>query len=110
MLRVFAIFFFLLFQEGEFPGFVPLIKEYLNDIDDVDIDTSCTILQYLNFISKRASGRVHLFDHIIFRWVHRESYLMFTLSSGYNKRKMAFAQCKLTLSWKPNLKPYDSTS
>lgn len=44
------------FQEGEFPGFVPLIKEYLNDIDDVDIDTSCTILQYLNFISKRASG------------------------------------------------------
>ena len=49
---------FFLFQEGEFPGFVPLIKEYLNDIDDVDIDTSCTILQYLNFISKRASGRL----------------------------------------------------
>lgn len=48
---------FRTFQEGEFPGFVPLIKEYLNDIDDVDIDTSCTILQYLNFISQRASGK-----------------------------------------------------
>ena len=58
---------FLLFQEGEFPGFVPLIKEYLNDIDDVDIDTSCTILQYLNFISKRASGKLEVKFEIIWQ-------------------------------------------
>ena len=39
-----------------FPGLVPLLEEYLNDIDDCDVDTSCTIGQYLSFIKKRASG------------------------------------------------------
>lgn len=36
-------------DEG-FPGLVPLIKQYL-DSADVDVDTRCTVSQYLNFIS-----------------------------------------------------------
>ncbi|OQV17458.1 Glutamate--cysteine ligase catalytic subunit [Hypsibius exemplaris] len=42
-------------KEGEFPGLIPLIKDYLKDVD-LDVDTSCTLLTYLRFIRKKASG------------------------------------------------------
>jgi len=37
---------------------------YINSID-VDVDTQCTILQYLQFISKRASGEPSLNHYVI---------------------------------------------
>lgn len=43
-------------KEGEFPGLIPLIKSYLEGLDDGDVDTTCTILQYLDLIKQRASG------------------------------------------------------
>ena len=39
----------------EFPGLINLIKMYLNSVD-IDVDTSCTIQNYLKLISDRASG------------------------------------------------------
>ena len=45
----------ILLQDGEFPGLIPLIESYLGNVD-VDIDTRCTISQYLKLISRRASG------------------------------------------------------
>uniref|UniRef100_A0A0M3KCE9 Glutamate--cysteine ligase n=1 Tax=Anisakis simplex TaxID=6269 RepID=A0A0M3KCE9_ANISI len=44
-------------KTDEFPGLVTLIRQYL-DSADVDVDTRCTISQYLNFIQKRASGEI----------------------------------------------------
>jgi len=44
-------------QPGEFPGLLPLIEQYLNSVDDCDVDTSCTVLQYLKLIRYRASGQ-----------------------------------------------------
>ncbi|XP_025829413.1 glutamate--cysteine ligase [Agrilus planipennis] len=44
-------------KEGEFPGLVPLINNYLTGMD-VDADTHCTIQQYLKLIQQRASGNV----------------------------------------------------
>ena len=41
--------------QDEFPGLIPLVRMYVNSID-VDVDTRCTIMQYLKLISKRASG------------------------------------------------------
>ncbi|XP_070533498.1 glutamate--cysteine ligase catalytic subunit-like [Ptychodera flava] len=41
----------------EFPGVIPLIKDYLQTVE-VDVDTSCTIVQYLELISRRASGKL----------------------------------------------------
>lgn len=38
-----------------FPGCIQLIKDYLVNLD-VDVDTQCTIRQYLAFIEARASG------------------------------------------------------
>lgn len=40
-----------------FPGCVHLIKDYLSNLD-VDVDTQCTIRQYLSLIEARASGKL----------------------------------------------------
>jgi glutamate--cysteine ligase catalytic subunit len=42
----------------QFPGLVPLLKQYLSSIE-LDVDTQCTIQQYLNLIAKRASGELN---------------------------------------------------
>lgn len=44
-------------KNGEFPGLIPLINNYLSGMD-VDADTHCTIQRYLKFISRRASGEI----------------------------------------------------
>jgi len=41
----------------EFPGLIAVIEFYLNHLD-IDVDTKCTISQYLKLISGRASGQV----------------------------------------------------
>jgi hypothetical protein len=51
----FTTFSFFLPQD-EFPGLVSLVRMYVNSID-VDVDTRCTILQYLRCISKKAAGK-----------------------------------------------------
>lgn len=43
-------------KENGFPGLISMMKSYMESID-MDIDTGCTISQYLTFISKRASGK-----------------------------------------------------
>jgi glutamate--cysteine ligase catalytic subunit len=40
-----------------FPGCIPLIKDYLSNLD-IDVDTQCTIRQYLQLIQGRASGKL----------------------------------------------------
>lgn len=42
----------------QFPGLVPLLKQYLSSIE-LDVDTQCTIQQYLNLIANRASGKLN---------------------------------------------------
>lgn len=42
---------------GEFPGLVPLIEKYITVVE-TDVDTTCTITNYLKFISKKASGEL----------------------------------------------------
>ena len=42
---------------SQFSGLAPLIRQFL-DGADVDVDTRCTINQYLSFIQKRAKGEI----------------------------------------------------
>lgn len=42
---------------NEFVGLLKIIQDYLSNIE-IDADTRCTINQYLNLISKRASGKL----------------------------------------------------
>jgi len=43
--------------DGEFPGLIPLIENYLDSMD-VDFDTRCHIGKYLKLVSQRASGKL----------------------------------------------------
>lgn len=47
------------FQEGVFQGLIPILNCYLGNME-VDVDTRCTILNYLKLIKKRASGKISL--------------------------------------------------
>uniref|UniRef100_H2Z547 Glutamate--cysteine ligase n=1 Tax=Ciona savignyi TaxID=51511 RepID=H2Z547_CIOSA len=42
-------------KEDEFPGFIPLIRRYLDSVE-VGVEARCSISEYLNLIGKRASG------------------------------------------------------
>lgn len=52
----------LLTQEGVFPGLIPILNSYLENME-VDVDTRCSILNYLKLIKKRASGMFDIFGH-----------------------------------------------
>lgn len=54
-LNLMTFVFFL--TQGTFPGLLPLLHSYLASMD-VDVNTHCTITQYLHLISKRASGEL----------------------------------------------------
>lgn len=44
-----------------FPGLIPILNSYLENME-VDVDTRCSILNYLKLIKKRASGIVDFFS------------------------------------------------
>uniref|UniRef100_A0A8C6EF64 Glutamate--cysteine ligase n=1 Tax=Moschus moschiferus TaxID=68415 RepID=A0A8C6EF64_MOSMO len=44
-------------KEGVFPGLIPVLNSYLETME-VDVDTRCSILNYLKLIKKRASGEL----------------------------------------------------
>ncbi|KAM8953058.1 glutamate--cysteine ligase catalytic subunit [Pelodytes ibericus] len=51
-------------KEGVFPGLLPILNSYLENME-VDVDTRCTILNYLKLIKKRASGELRT----VARWM-----------------------------------------
>ena len=51
--------YYLEWSQDEFPGLVPLVREYVNGIE-MDLDTRCTVTLYLQLISERASGERQL--------------------------------------------------
>ncbi|TRY96963.1 hypothetical protein DNTS_033570 [Danionella cerebrum] len=44
-------------KEGVFTGLIPMLNSYLENME-VDVDTRCTILNYLKLIKRRASGEL----------------------------------------------------
>lgn len=54
---------------SQFPGLVPLLHQYLSSVE-IDVDTQCTIQQYLNLISNRASGKLCTTAKWIREFVH----------------------------------------
>ncbi len=43
--------------EKQFPGLLPLIQDYLRNIE-VDTETMCTLSQYWSYIQGKASGEI----------------------------------------------------
>ena len=44
-------------SEYNFPGLLPLIQDYLRNIE-VDTDTMCTLSRYWNYVQKKACGKL----------------------------------------------------
>ena len=56
-------------SQDEFPGLVPLVREYVNS-SEMDLDTRCTVMLYLQLISERASGERQLLVAFSFLFVY----------------------------------------
>nr|XP_054755836.1 glutamate--cysteine ligase catalytic subunit-like [Lytechinus pictus] len=57
-------------KEARFPGLIPLVHQYINTVEGVDVDTRCTILHYLRLISDRAAGRLKTTARWIRDFIH----------------------------------------
>ena len=57
----------------EFPGLVPLLRQYLLTVD-IDAATHCGITRYLNLISRKASGNLMTTSQWIRDFVHRHPH------------------------------------
>lgn len=77
-----------------FPGFISLIKEYLSNLD-IDVDTQCTIKQYLQFIEARASGKLLTAASWIRKFV--------TTHPKYNQDSIVSEEINYELMWRLNL-------
>lgn len=77
-----------------FPGFIQLIKEYLSNLD-IDVDTQCTIKQYLHFIEARASGKLLTAAAWIRKFV--------TSHPKYNMDSKVTEEINYELMWRLNL-------
>ncbi|CAK9293470.1 unnamed protein product [Gordionus sp. m RMFG-2023] len=52
----------------DFPGLVQLVRNFLDNME-LDVNTRCTILQYLELIERRASGKLFTMAHWIREFV-----------------------------------------
>lgn len=46
---------FHFYQANVFPGFIPLIRRYLDSVE-IEVNARCSITEYLSLLSKRAKG------------------------------------------------------
>ena len=77
-----------------FPGCIQLIKDYLSNMD-VDVDTQCTIKQYLQQIESRASGKLMTTA----AWMRK----FVTTHSKYKKDSVVSEEINYDLMWRIHL-------
>ncbi|CAN7936991.1 unnamed protein product [Ixodes hexagonus] len=73
-------------KEGKFPGLIPLIRNLLNSVQEVDVATHCTLHQYLTLIEKRASGDLMTTAHWMRKFImsHPEYKKDSVITDGIN--------------------------
>ncbi|XP_052665884.1 glutamate--cysteine ligase catalytic subunit isoform X1 [Harpia harpyja] len=80
-------------KEGVFPGLIPILNSYLENME-VDVDTRCTILNYLKLIKKRASGELMT----VARWMRE----FIAQHPDYKQDSMITDEMNYSLIWKCN--------
>uniref|UniRef100_A0A8B9FVU8 Glutamate--cysteine ligase n=1 Tax=Amazona collaria TaxID=241587 RepID=A0A8B9FVU8_9PSIT len=80
-------------KEGVFPGLIPILNSYLENME-VDVDTRCTILNYLKLIKKRASGELMT----VARWMRE----FITQHPDYKQDSVITDEMNYSLIWKCN--------
>ncbi|XP_027500715.1 glutamate--cysteine ligase catalytic subunit isoform X2 [Corapipo altera] len=80
-------------KEGVFPGLIPVLNSYLENME-VDVDTRCTILNYLKLIKKRASGELMT----VARWMRE----FIAQHPAYKQDSVITDEMTYSLIWKCN--------
>ncbi|XP_039582121.1 glutamate--cysteine ligase catalytic subunit isoform X2 [Passer montanus] len=80
-------------KEGVFPGLIPILNSYLENME-VDVDTRCTILNYLKLIKKRASGELMT----VARWMRE----FIAHHPDYKQDSVITDEMNYSLMWKCN--------
>uniref|UniRef100_A0A8C6YYH7 Glutamate--cysteine ligase n=1 Tax=Nothoprocta perdicaria TaxID=30464 RepID=A0A8C6YYH7_NOTPE len=80
-------------KEGFFPGLIPILNSYLENME-VDVDTRCTILNYLKLIKKRASGELMT----VARWMRE----FIAQHPDYKQDSVITDEMNYSLIWKCN--------
>nr|XP_030123210.3 glutamate--cysteine ligase catalytic subunit isoform X3 [Taeniopygia guttata] len=80
-------------KEGVFPGLIPILNSYLENME-VDVDTRCTILNYLKLIKKRASGELMT----VARWMRE----FIAQHPDYKQDSVITDEMNYSLMWKCN--------
>uniref|UniRef100_A0A8C4UWS7 Glutamate--cysteine ligase n=1 Tax=Falco tinnunculus TaxID=100819 RepID=A0A8C4UWS7_FALTI len=80
-------------KEGVFPGLIPILNSYLENME-VDVDTRCTILNYLKLIKKRASGELMT----VARWMRE----FIAQHPDYKQDSVITDEMNYSLIWKCN--------
>ncbi|KAM7060430.1 glutamate--cysteine ligase catalytic subunit isoform 3-T3 [Acridotheres tristis] len=80
-------------KEGVFPGLIPILNSYLENME-VDVDTRCTILNYLKLIKKRASGELMT----VARWMRE----FIAQHPDYKQDSVITDEINYSLMWKCN--------
>ncbi|XP_071597825.1 glutamate--cysteine ligase catalytic subunit isoform X1 [Heliangelus exortis] len=80
-------------KEGVFPGLIPVLNSYLENME-VDVDTRCTILNYLKLIKKRASGELMT----VARWMRE----FIAQHPDYKQDSVITDEINYSLIWKCN--------
>ncbi|XP_017670024.1 PREDICTED: glutamate--cysteine ligase catalytic subunit isoform X2 [Lepidothrix coronata] len=80
-------------KEGVFPGLIPVLNSYLENME-VDVDTRCTILNYLKLIKKRASGELMT----VARWMRE----FIAQHPAYKQDSVITDEMNYSLIWKCN--------
>ncbi|RLW12347.1 hypothetical protein DV515_00000773 [Chloebia gouldiae] len=80
-------------KEGVFPGLIPVLNSYLENME-VDVDTRCTILNYLKLIKKRASGELMT----VARWMRE----FIAQHPDYKQDSVITDEMNYSLMWKCN--------
>uniref|UniRef100_A0A8C9L7U4 Glutamate--cysteine ligase n=1 Tax=Pavo cristatus TaxID=9049 RepID=A0A8C9L7U4_PAVCR len=80
-------------KEGIFPGLIPILNSYLENME-VDVDTRCTILNYLKLIKKRASGELMT----VARWMRE----FIAQHPDYKQDSVITDEMNYSLIWKCN--------
>ncbi|NWR19410.1 GSH1 ligase, partial [Emberiza fucata] len=80
-------------KEGVFPGLIPILNSYLENME-VDVDTRCSILNYLKLIKKRASGELMT----VARWMRE----FIAQHPDYKQDSVITDEMNYSLMWKCN--------
>ncbi|EDL26353.1 glutamate-cysteine ligase, catalytic subunit, isoform CRA_a [Mus musculus] len=80
-------------KEGVFPGLIPILNSYLENME-VDVDTRCSILNYLKLIKKRASGELMT----VARWMRE----FIANHPDYKQDSVITDEINYSLIWKCN--------